>query len=126
MVSSKESDVHPLPTCEIQELLEFTGSIRLYHNDKHTYIVYEQIIENDDFIPVSKGLYKFHFCSTDLPSKKEIITYGDFIKELQTNHEAGFKIYDDNDATGVTSSYVRKMIEVEHKNIYKYQIRFKL
>ena len=107
------------------QLLDFTGCIRLYNNEKNTYIVYEQMVEKDVFIPVSEGLFKFRFCTNDLPTKKEFVTHSEFTKELQAHREAGFRIYDDgddDDAPGVTSSYVKNLIQ--DNNMYKYQFRF--
>lgn len=107
----------------VHELIDVTGSIKIYHNDKHTYIVYEQKIDKNEFISIKDGLYKFYFCAADLPMKKEFIPYDDFIKEIQENLMNEFQIYDEDD-TLIESYYVKRLIETEKKNLYKYQIKF--
>lgn len=107
----------------IQDLIDLTGSIKIYNNDKHTYIVYEQKVDNKEFIPIKNDLYRFYFCAADLPMKKEFISYDEFMKEIQENLDNGFNVFDEDD-TQVTSWYVKKLIESEKKHLYKYQIRF--
>jgi hypothetical protein len=137
-----------METTDVQDLIDLTGSFKIYNNDRHTYIVYEQKVHDKEFVrspgvgnavslaerqafeanafyvPIKEGLYKFYFCASDLPMKNEFISYDEFMKEIQENLDNGFNVFDE-DGTQVTSWYVKKLIETEKKNLYKYQIRFK-
>lgn len=112
-----------METVDIQELIDLTGSIKIYDNDKHTYIVYEQKVDKNKFVSIKEGLYKFYFCANDLPMKKNFIPYDDFIKEIQEHLKNGYNVFDE-DETQVTSWYVKKLIETEKKYLLKYQLRF--
>lgn len=108
---------------EIQELIDLTGAVKMYHNDKHIYIVYEQMINGNNFVSIRDGLYKFLFDVNNLPMKISIISYDDFSKEIQDNLRDGFQVYDEDDSE-ITSYYVKGLITTENKYLLKYQKRF--
>ena len=105
----------------ITESFDFTGAVKLISNVNNEYIIYEQIIHDQEFYPIKDGVYRFSFRqgAYQVITKKRI-SYNDFIDEFNEYISKGYQnLYYEN--TIVTSRYIIRIINNEKDIKVKYQ-----
>jgi|APGre2960657373_1045057.scaffolds.fasta_scaffold00905_4 hypothetical protein len=107
----------------IKEDFDLSGCTMLFSNDTHEYIVYEQILRDEKFVPIEESLYKFHFRVIDdevtLMSNARI-TYEAFRKEYiaLAMYFTKIEICEEDRIDSIT---LRKFVK---KNMLKYQFQY--